>query len=100
MTHGLAFPHPFGERLKAAKRKVQWLSAIMIVLGVIALVFPSFSTLTITYFIAFMLITFGVVSLQVPGIEVSHPSCVSKSFPDFWDKLQTIRAHMGDDSAT
>lgn len=70
MTHGLAFPHPFGERLKEAKRKVQWLGAIMIVLGVIALVFPVFSTLTITYFIAFMLITFGVVSLNAAFLMI------------------------------
>lgn len=38
-----------------------------------------------------MAMTFGIVSLRVPGISVQNPGCVSKSFPDFWDKLQMIR---------
>lgn len=40
-----------------------------------------------------MAMTFGLVGLRVPGVVVQNPGCVSKSFPDFWDKLQTIRAH-------
>ncbi len=49
-----------------------------------------------------MAMTFGIVSLRVPGITVSTEGCVSKSFPDFWDKLKMIRADMArlsDDSA-
>lgn len=40
-----------------------------------------------------MAMTFGLLSLRVAGIEVQSPGCVSKSFPDFWEKLKTIRAH-------
>lgn len=38
-----------------------------------------------------MAMTFGIVSLRVPGIAVSSPGCVSKSFPDFWDALEQLR---------
>lgn len=44
-----------------------------------------------------MAMTFGVVSLRVPGIEVTDPGCVSKSFPGFWDTLARIRAAAGSD---
>ncbi len=44
-----------------------------------------------------MAMTFGLVSLRVPAVSVTEPDCVTKSFPDFWDKLKTIRAHLGDD---
>ncbi len=39
-----------------------------------------------------MAMTFAVLSLRVPGIEVSTPSCVDKSFPGFWDVLAQLRS--------
>jgi 3-phosphoshikimate 1-carboxyvinyltransferase len=39
-----------------------------------------------------MAMTFAVLSLRVPGIEVSTPSCVDKSFPDFWHVLDQFRS--------
>jgi 3-phosphoshikimate 1-carboxyvinyltransferase len=41
-----------------------------------------------------MAMAFGLASLRCPGIEVSSPDCVSKSFPDFWSVLATIRERM------
>jgi 3-phosphoshikimate 1-carboxyvinyltransferase len=32
--------------------------------------------------------SFGVAGLAVPGVSVENPSCVAKSFPDFWDYLE------------
>jgi 3-phosphoshikimate 1-carboxyvinyltransferase len=34
---------------------------------------------------------FGVLSLRVPGIEVTDPGVVAKSFPSFWDELEQLR---------
>ncbi|MEO8216861.1 MAG: 3-phosphoshikimate 1-carboxyvinyltransferase [Acidobacteriota bacterium] len=38
-----------------------------------------------------MAMAFGVISLRLPAIEVLNPGCVSKSFPDFWEVLSSIR---------
>ena len=42
-----------------------------------------------------MAMAFGIVSLKVPGIEVSQKGCVSKSFPGFWQTLESIRQMNG-----
>ena len=34
---------------------------------------------------------FGVLSLRVPGVEVTDPGVVAKSFPSFWDELERLR---------
>lgn len=39
-----------------------------------------------------MAMAFGIVSLRVPGITVGSPACVSKSFPEFWNVLERLRA--------
>jgi 3-phosphoshikimate 1-carboxyvinyltransferase len=39
-----------------------------------------------------MAMAFGLVSLEVPAIEVANPDCVSKSFPSFWKVLSALRA--------
>lgn len=39
-----------------------------------------------------MAMTFGILSLRVPGITVSNPGCVDKSYPDFWQDLEMVRA--------
>jgi len=38
-----------------------------------------------------MAMAFGIISLRIPTLKVSQPHCVSKSFPDFWPVLTTIR---------
>ncbi len=34
--------------------------------------------------------SFGVAALVVPGLEISDPKCVDKSFPGFWEELKKI----------
>jgi len=38
-----------------------------------------------------MAMAFGLVSLRVPAIEIADRNCVSKSFPEFWQRLARIR---------
>jgi 3-phosphoshikimate 1-carboxyvinyltransferase len=38
-----------------------------------------------------MAMAFGVLSLRMPGIRIRTPECVSKSFPEFWTALASIR---------
>lgn len=33
----------------------------------------------------------GVAALRWPGIEITHPACVAKSFPTFWQQLDLLR---------
>lgn len=40
-----------------------------------------------------MAMTFGLLSLRLPGISSQNPECVSKSFPDFWHVLEKIADH-------
>lgn len=35
--------------------------------------------------------SFAVAGLAIPGITVENPGCVSKSFPDFWQRFATLR---------
>lgn len=39
-----------------------------------------------------MAMSFALVGLKIPGIKIKNPGCVSKSFPDFFEKLQTLSA--------
>jgi 3-phosphoshikimate 1-carboxyvinyltransferase len=34
--------------------------------------------------------SFGVVGLCVPGIEIADPDVVAKTWPSFWDMLSNI----------
>ena len=61
-TASLGF-HPFQERLKTATRSMMWLGIGMIVLGVVALVFPLVSTLAITLFVGSLFLIYGAMSL-------------------------------------
>jgi 3-phosphoshikimate 1-carboxyvinyltransferase len=36
-------------------------------------------------------IAFGLLGLLAPGIAVADPGCVSKSYPGFWNDLETVR---------
>ena len=39
-----------------------------------------------------MAMAFSLIGLRVPGITIKNPGCVSKTFPDFFDVLETLRA--------
>lgn len=38
-----------------------------------------------------MAMSFALVGLRVPGIEIKDPGCVSKTFPSYFDVLETLR---------
>ena len=38
-----------------------------------------------------MAMAFALVGLRVPGISIENPACVSKTFPDFFNVLETLR---------
>lgn len=33
----------------------------------------------------------GLLSLRIPGVTATHPDCVGKSFPEFWETLEALR---------
>ncbi len=38
-----------------------------------------------------MAMSFAVLGLKVAGIRIKNPGCVSKTFPDFFEKLEQLR---------
>ncbi len=38
-----------------------------------------------------MAMSFAITGLRAPGIEIADPGCVDKTFPTFWDALDTLR---------
>lgn len=36
--------------------------------------------------------SFALIGLRVPGIVISDPGCVAKTFPDYWQRLDLLRA--------
>jgi 3-phosphoshikimate 1-carboxyvinyltransferase len=38
-----------------------------------------------------MAMSFAVLGLRVPGVEIADPGCVAKTFPGFWDALDSLR---------
>jgi 3-phosphoshikimate 1-carboxyvinyltransferase len=34
--------------------------------------------------------SFSLIGLRVPGITIENPGCVSKTFPNFFDVLETL----------
>ncbi len=38
-----------------------------------------------------MAMSFAVLGLAAPGIEIADPACVAKTFPGFWDVLDSLR---------
>ncbi|MFP3899837.1 MAG: 3-phosphoshikimate 1-carboxyvinyltransferase [Acidimicrobiia bacterium] len=38
-----------------------------------------------------MAMSFAVMGLRAPGIEIADPACVGKTFPGFWDALESLR---------
>jgi 3-phosphoshikimate 1-carboxyvinyltransferase len=49
------------------------------------------STTVQTYDDHRMAMSFSLLGLRVPGIEIADPGCVSKTFPDFYDVLEALR---------
>lgn len=42
-----------------------------------------------------MAMSFALLGLTVPGIEIAGPACVAKTFPAYWDLLDQLRASAG-----
>ena len=38
-----------------------------------------------------MAMSFAVTGLRLPGVRIKDPSCVSKTFPDFWERFGALR---------
>jgi 3-phosphoshikimate 1-carboxyvinyltransferase len=38
-----------------------------------------------------MAMAFSLIGLRVPGVTIENPSCVSKTFPGFFNVLETLR---------
>jgi 3-phosphoshikimate 1-carboxyvinyltransferase len=34
--------------------------------------------------------SFALIGLRIPGVIVDNPGCVKKSFPLFWDELDSL----------
>jgi 3-phosphoshikimate 1-carboxyvinyltransferase len=47
-----------------------------------------------------MAMSFALLGLRVPGIEIADPGCVAKTFPGFWDALDALRPPAGRDAGT
>jgi 3-phosphoshikimate 1-carboxyvinyltransferase len=39
-----------------------------------------------------MAMAFAVLGLVTPGMAIDDPACVGKTFPDFWDVLDSLLA--------
>ena len=37
-----------------------------------------------------MAMSFAVAGLRIPGVVIEDPSCVSKTFPDFFERLEEL----------
>lgn len=40
-----------------------------------------------------MAMSFAILGLAAPGIQIADPACVSKTFPGFWETLSRLRGH-------
>lgn len=39
-----------------------------------------------------MAMAFALIGLRVPGISIENPGCVAKTFPNYWEVLESLRA--------
>jgi 3-phosphoshikimate 1-carboxyvinyltransferase len=39
-----------------------------------------------------MAMSFAIAGLRIPGVTILDPGCVAKTYPEFWDDLERIRA--------
>lgn len=42
-----------------------------------------------------MAMSFAILGLARPGVQIETPSCVAKTYPTFWDDLRKLYAHCG-----
>jgi 3-phosphoshikimate 1-carboxyvinyltransferase len=42
-----------------------------------------------------MAMSFALLGLRVPGIEIEEPGCVAKTFPGYWATLDRLRPGEG-----
>ncbi|MGH9287844.1 MAG: 3-phosphoshikimate 1-carboxyvinyltransferase, partial [Acidimicrobiales bacterium] len=49
------------------------------------------SARVVTYDDHRMAMSFALLGLRVPGIEIEDPDCVAKTFPGYWDALDRLR---------
>lgn len=42
-----------------------------------------------------MAMAFSLVGLRAPGIAIAEPGCTAKTFPDYWERLETLRKELG-----
>lgn len=42
-----------------------------------------------------MAMAFALLGLAAPGIQIADPGCVAKTYPDYWEALDSIRASAG-----
>ena len=42
-----------------------------------------------------MAMSFALLGLRVAGIDIADPGCVAKTFPGFWELLETLAARRG-----
>ncbi len=38
-----------------------------------------------------MAMSFALIGLKVPGVRIRDPRCVDKTFPDFFERLESLR---------
>ncbi len=38
-----------------------------------------------------MAMAFALVGLQAPGVSIADPACTAKTFPDYWERLESLR---------
>jgi 3-phosphoshikimate 1-carboxyvinyltransferase len=41
-----------------------------------------------------MAMCFGMAGARLPGVRIQEPSCVTKTYPGFWDDLQRVGVQM------
>ena len=83
------------ERVNALKTEMKKCGAKVIETGDTLEVFPSqlHGAEIETYDDHRMAMCFAVLGLKVPGIKLRHPSCVKKTFPNFFQKLAAAPPH-------
>ena len=43
-----------------------------------------------------MAMSFALIGLRVPGVAIADPGCVAKTFPDYFEVLDTLRGSGND----
>lgn len=83
------------ERVVALRKELTKCGATVVEEGDTLTVFPSqlHGAEIETYNDHRMAMCFGVLGLKVPGMKIRNPTCVKKTFPNFWQKLAARPPH-------